>query len=362
MYISKIYARINESDIILESLCMKGVSHMTTIREIATKAGFSPATVSRLLNNDPTFSVSEVTRKKILTVARNLNYYQQNKQSGTQYEIAVIFSVQPRKELEDIYYTNLRESIMNAGKIANMVLKFYREVDDISPRTNGYIAIGYFNDSQIKQLSRLTSNGIFVDSNPNPRLFNSVQPNLEAMTQQAIELFRKKGIDKIGFVGGRYWNTKTNQLNEQIDDARKKYFESHMRELNIYDAEKVFIGDTFSVESGYQMGHQIFMNSNGKKELPQALLIASDALAVGVLQAFNEERVIVPDDVEIISINDIELAKYVAPPLTTFRINVNELGRVAINTLRDTILFPDHSKQMILLNCELIYRKSFTQP
>lgn len=329
---------------------------MTTIREIAAKSGFSPATVSRLLNNDPSFSVSEVTRKKILAVARNLNYYQQNKQPGDQYKIAVIFSVQPRKELEDVYYTDLRESIMEAGKLANMILNFYREIADIPFETDGYIAIGYFNDEQIKQLGRLSSNGIFVDSNPNPRLFNSVQPNLEAITQQAIDLFIKQGMKKIGFVGGQFWSSNYND--EKIEDARKKYFESHMRELQIYDASKIYIGDTFSVESGYQMGQKILAN-DGEKNMPEALLIASDPLAVGVLQAFSEARIIVPNDVAVISINDIELAKYVAPPLTTFRINVNELGRVAINTLRDTILFPDHSKRMILLNCELIYRKSF---
>lgn len=329
---------------------------MTTIREIAAKSGFSPATVSRLLNNDPSFSVSEVTRKKILAVARNLNYYQQNKQPGDQYKIAVIFSVQPRKELEDVYYTDLRESIMEAGKLANMILNFYREIADIPFETDGYIAIGYFNDEQIKQLGRLSSNGIFVDSNPNPRLFNSVQPNLEAITQQAIDLFIKQGMKKIGFVGGQFWSSNYND--EKMEDARKKYFESHMRELQIYDASKIYIGDTFSVESGYQMGQKILAN-DGEKNMPEALLIASDPLAVGVLQAFSEARIIVPNDVAVISINDIELAKYVAPPLTTFRINVNELGRVAINTLRDTILFPDHSKRMILLNCELIYRKSF---
>ncbi|WP_175279651.1 LacI family DNA-binding transcriptional regulator [Secundilactobacillus collinoides] len=49
---------------------------MATIREIAAKAGFSSATVSRILNDDATFSTSEVTRAKVLKIARELNYHQ----------------------------------------------------------------------------------------------------------------------------------------------------------------------------------------------------------------------------------------------------------------------------------------------
>ena len=48
--------------------------------------------------------------------------------------------------------------------------------------------------------------------------------------------------------------------------------------------------------------------------MPQAFLVASDPLAVGVLQAFNENKLTVPEDVSMISINDIDIAKYVSPP------------------------------------------------
>ena len=63
--------------------------------------------------------------------------------------------------------------------------------------------------------------------------------------------------------------------------------------------------------------------------MPQAFLVASDPLAVGVLQAFNENKLTVPEDVSMISINDIDIAKYVSPPLTTFRIDTEELDRFA---------------------------------
>ncbi len=134
-----------------------------------------------------------------------------------------------------------------------------------------------------------------------------------------------------------------------------------MRELGIFDERFVFIGQSFSVESGYQLGNQI-VHSLTSQPLPQGFLIGSDPLAVGVLQAFNENKITVPVDTTIISINDIDIAKYVSPPLTTFHIDVDELGRLAIDTLRDTLIFPDHSKRILLLNSKLIYRKSFLNP
>lgn len=88
-------------------------------------------------------------------------------------------------------------------------------------------------------------------------------------------------------------------------------------------------------------------------------MVASDPLAVGVLQAFNENRLTVPEDVSMISINDIDIAKYVSPPLTTFRIDTEELGKVAIETLRNLIVSPKKSKRMILLDADLVFRKSF---
>ena len=56
-------------------------------------------------------------------------------------------------------------------------------------------------------------------------------------------------------------------------------------------------------------------------DLPDAFIVASDALAIGVLQAFNEAGIRLPQDTAIISINNIEVSQYVSPPLTTYSID-----------------------------------------
>jgi len=156
---------------------------MATIREIADKAGYSPATVSRLLNNDPTFSVSDMARKKILKTAELLNYQKPNMAKGQTYHIGVIFAVQPQQELEDIYFSDLRKSIVTYGEKANFILTFYHTVSEIPVTVDGIIAVGHLQAGDIDQLRELSPNRIFVDSNPDPHAFNAVQPNLQAMTE-----------------------------------------------------------------------------------------------------------------------------------------------------------------------------------
>lgn len=330
---------------------------MPTIREIAAKAGYSPATVSRLLNNDPTFSISDTARKKILKTAQSLNYQQPNTTRGLAYRIAVIFSVQPKKELEDVYFSNLRQSIVEDGAKANFTLTFYHNLDAVPNDIDGLIAVGEFTPADLDHLAQLSPHQIFIDSNPDPHRFNSVQPNLQAMTERAVDLLSADGSVPVGFIGGGYWETTTpHQL-----DPRQKYFESRARELGCFDERAVFIGRDFSVASGYVLGQQVAA-SRDQQPLPAGFLIASDPLAVGVLQAFNENKITVPLDTTVISINDIDIARYVSPPLTTFHIDTNALAQQAIDTLKDVLIFNRQQRRTILMDGDLVYRKSFPEP
>jgi len=69
-------------------------------------------------------------------------------------------------------------------------------------------------------------------------------------------------------------------------------------------------------------------------------LIGSDSLAIGVLRAFNDKNIAVPDTTAFISINDIEIAKFSSPALTTFKINISDMIDEALNLLHQKILNP----------------------
>ena len=96
-----------------------------------------------------------------------------------------------------------------------------------------------------------------------------------------------------------------------------------------------------------------------KEELPEAIFVASDTIAVGVLQALNEHSITVPDRLELISVNDNDIAKFVSPPLTIFRIDVEEIAKTSIDMLVDQIVHPRSITKTVLLGLELVVRKSF---
>lgn len=329
---------------------------MVTIKEIAKKSGFSTSTVSRLLNNDTSLSISEKTREKILNTAISLGY--ERKYIKTIIEkIALLFWISEIEELEDVYFKEMRIHIEKYANDKNMKLVVIKKIDgieNIPQDINGFIAIGGFSDKEILKLNKITKNGVFIDSNPNPDLFDSVQPDTKLITKKAIDYFVASGHTNIGFIGGTYYNPNT-LLHEK--DIREVSFREYTSKLGLLNEKNIIIGEKFSVTTGYNLAKNAIENL--KDNLPSAFFIASDSIAIGVLQALNEHNILVPKTVSIISINNIDVSKYVSPPLTTFHIDIPELCKTAISLLSEQIIECRKINKTILINSELIVRKSF---
>lgn len=329
---------------------------MITIKEIAQQAGFSPSTVSRLLSNDPSLSVSPETKQKILSTALSLGY--ERKYIKTIIEkIALLFWITEVEELEDIYFRDMRlkiEKYANENNMELVTIKKESGINKIPKDINGFIAIGSFSEKEISKLLKITKNGVFIDSNPAPDYYDSVQPNTPLITQKAIDYFIKSGHRNIGFIGGTFHNPNTD-LEEK--DIREVAFRYYMQKLGYLNEDNIFIEPNFSVDSGYKSAKKAIENL--KDKLPTAFFVASDPIAIGVLQALNEYNIPVPSRVSVISINNIDVSKYVSPPLSTFNIDINELCKTAINLLSERIIEDRKLQKTIYLNCELVVRKSF---
>ena len=93
----------------------------------------------------------------------------------------------------------------------------------------------------------------------------------------------------------------------------------------------IFIGE-YTMESGYEL-----MKRALAAPLPEAFFIASDSMAIGALTALKEANISVPDDLAIVSFNDIEVAKYSSPPLTTVKVFTEEMGDTGVKMLLDRL-------------------------
>lgn len=329
---------------------------MVTIKEIAQQSGFSPSTVSRLLNNDTSLSISPETKNKIIKTALALGYDRKYIQTVIE-KVALLFWIADRKELEDIYFKEIRlniEKYANENNMELIIIKQQDGVDKVPKDINGFIAIGGFSEVEISKLESITPNGVFIDSNPAPDTYDSVQPNTARITQMAVDYFVKNCHTDIGFIGGMHPNPDTNLYEK---DIREISFRDYMQKLGLLNSKNIFSDKYFSVDSGYKLGKKAI--DELKEDLPTAFFVASDPIAIGVLQALNEHNISIPSRVSIISVNNIDVAKYVSPPLSTFHIDIDELCKTAISLLSERIIDKRSLQKTIYLNSNLVIRKSF---
>jgi LacI family transcriptional regulator len=324
---------------------------MATIKDIADKAGVSPATVSRVLNYDPDLSVGQETKQKIFEVAESLNYTKPKKKRREQFVIRLVQWYDTAEELEDLYYLSIRLGIEKKAEELNIQL-LKESLDQLSETTTaGTIALGKFDPKQIRLLEELEGTLLFVDTNDTIHGHDSIVVDFTQSIEQVLDHFIQEKHEKIGILSGIEY---TKRSNYEINDPRFSAFKERLTQLKLYQ-ENYHLQGAFTVEGGYQ-AMQEFLKQ--EKEYPTALFASSDALAIGAMRAIQEHGLKVPEDISIIGFNDVSVAKYVSPALSTVRVYTEWMGELAVLTLIDLIKEqPPVSKRSVLAT-ELILRQS----
>lgn len=332
---------------------------MATIKEIAQRTGFSQATVSRLLNGDPTLSVREGTRRKIIQASEDLGYSMQTKRIVVPHKVALLDNEESEEALRDSYYTDLRSALERNAEQQRMEMTVFHDLDDMiacSSKFDGFMAIGAdrISEKDLGRLHEAMPYGVFIDVNPAPNLFDSVQPDLQQTIHDAVAACAAKGMKRVGFIGGKGCLMNFYEVDEE---NRCTYFRRETRRFGIQSDGLVYSDGLFTVSNGRALGERFVHDHNGV--LPDAVIVAADVIAVGVLQAFNAVGVLVPRDISVISINNQTISQLTSPPLSTFSIDQNELARVATLASGDAISGKRTIRQHAYLSTSLVARDSF---
>jgi LacI family transcriptional regulator len=116
-----------------------------------------------------------------------------------------------------------------------------------------------------------------------------------------------------------------------------------------------FLQGDYSEESGYRAGKALLSAS----PRPDAVFAANDMMAIGCLSALNEAGVRVPGEIALAGFDDIPIARYMHPPLTTVRVQISELGHAALERLVAQMQAPDIPQAGVTtLDCEVVVRAS----
>ncbi|WP_413374967.1 LacI family DNA-binding transcriptional regulator [Alkalihalobacillus sp. 1P02AB] len=328
---------------------------MAKIKDIAEKSGFSISTVSRVLNNDSNLSVPDETREKIFEVAERLNYRKKTVRPRVK-NMAFLYWLTDKEELEDVYFKTMRLELEKMAQDFNVELTTYKiteGIERIPDSIEGFIAVGTFSNMELDYLKGITLNGVFIDSTPDPNHYDSVRPDLAQITSNTVDFLMAQGHTEIGFIGGTYHNPNTDS--DEMD-IRERTFRAYMKEKGLLNDDYIFWHRGFSVANGYNLMKKAVHQLGD--DLPSAFFIAADPIAVGCLQALNESGIAIPNRVSVISINNISVAKYVSPPLTTYHIDLREICKNAVELLVEQVLEKRKVVKTIYIGAELVIRKS----
>jgi len=162
----------------------------------------------------------------------------------------------------------------------------------------------------------------------------------------AFDYLYRLGHRKIAFVTG--------SLNETNAQDRFQGFKEAMIKHNLKINEKWIINGDFSEDTAFQQSEKLFKD----EEIPTAVFCSDDYMAIGVLKQIKRQGLSVPEDISLIGFDDIELASYIKPALTTIRQPMPQLGGLACNTLLKIIDKQQETPVHRFLEVELIKRES----
>ena len=333
---------------------------MATIKDIAKAAEVSISTVSRILNLDKTLNVSEDTRKRVLSIAEEMNYVTIKERKGklNSYTIGIVCSFTETKELNDPYFLSIRMAIEKKCLEENIGFKslyFSKILNDDTYNCkdlNGIIAIGIFEKNEILKLKEISPNIVFIDSSPEEWEFDSVVVDLKYGAKKSLEYLYSLGHKNIGYIGAKVIPHNSNEGLELINYRELTYIE-FMKDINNFKEEWIFKGN-FTPEDGYSLMKKALK----LKEFPSAFFIASDPMAIGAYKAVQEEGYNIPRDISIVGFDDIPTAQYLSPSLTTVKVYTDFMGETALNVLMERVRDERTLSKKVVLPVNLVIRDS----
>ena len=327
-----------------------------TIYDVAREANVSMATVSRVVNGNQ--NVKPATRKKVLDVIERLEYRPNAVARGLASKKTTTIGV----IIPDISNNLYAELVRGIEDIATMyqynIILANSDQNEEKELTLLDTMLGKQVDGIVMMTDKVTQNiQNSMDHAPVPIVLAgsvdeikevpSVNINYFEAVYEAIQLFIQNGHTKIAFVSGTHEYTVTqHKLN-----AYKKVLE---------DAG-VSVDERYIVEGdgNYDSGIAAFVKLNALgNDAPTAYFAGSDEIAIGVIHGAQDNGIMVPKDVEVMSFENSKLARMVRPQLTSIVLPLYDIGAVAMRLLTKLINKEQVTEQSVILPHRIEMRDS----
>lgn len=335
-----------------------------TLKEIAAEAGVSISTVSRIINSpDDSFARKEV-RDKVWSIVRKTGYIPNQsarnlkKGRGT-LSFASAISItcvlgRTRHLEENPFFAQVARAVeQQALDLGYAVQLSYSILDTeysvfgekaLQSPSEGAIILGRFDAGMRERLERCYKNLVFVGRSPMELAWDQVICDGYEATGIALTHLWAYGHRRIAFIG------------ETGAEVRYQAYLDFLKKQELEQEQKWIVSCPQNTADGGYQGAELLLRQAGP--LPTAVFCATDVIAIAALRRFQEAGVQVPDQLSIISLDNIELSGYVSPMLTTVEMPIVEMGNLAVQVLNSRIRKQHKLALKLYLPNRLIVRES----
>lgn len=336
---------------------------MVTIKDVAAKAGVNPSTVSRVLKDNR--SISQKTKEKVRKAMAELGYVPnvaaQMLASGLTYNVGLIFPplITPDR-LNEPFFMQILSTITSEAKINDFTVSIATgmTVEELEEqvklmyrqkRVDGFIIL--YSDPEDPVRKYLMENDVPFVIVGAPEGFENdityIDNDNQLMGKKAVEYLYQKGHREILFI--------TDDLKSEVSSERFFGYLRGMEKLNL-PSEKALLFDRRDPVVMENLIDKI------KSSKATALIVIADTISVRLSQFLSYYELKVPDDISIITFNNSAYSTLIHPYMTTFDINVANLGRTSFRRLVELIKSPDKAiTEKIIVPFSLIERESIRQ-
>lgn len=297
-----------------------------SLTDVASLAGVSHQTVSRVVNRRP--NVSEATRRKVNAAITELDYRPNAAArwlaTGRTHSIGILAGELAQYGPSSVLM-GIQDAARSAGYFLTVVaLKEYSEqaVDEalgdlLNHGVEGVIAITP-HVSALEAIGRVRGGIPMVTVGGGDHRGGDIALDQETAAVQAVEHLVGLGHRRIAHLAGPLsWV----DARRRLDGWRSALQAGGLAEGPVYQGD-------WSARSGYGIGRSLDLTGG-----PTAIFVGNDQMALGLLKALRERGCDVPRDISVIGFDDVPEAEYYEPSLTTLRQEFQELGRLCIDEL-----------------------------
>lgn len=335
---------------------MKQRSQAITIQDVAQLAGVSPATVSKVLNNAP--HVSSAARQRVLDAASKLQFRPNTiARSLRMKRTATIGMV--TDDLEGVFTTSMLRGVEEAATAEGFSVFLCNSFGDparerahlevlLDKQVDGIILLSGYRVRE-RAAPALPLGGlpvVYLYQYTHDLRVPCILPDDEGGGALGPRHLLAQGRRRIGLING--------PSHYEATHLRLLGYRSALEEVGLpFDASLVCSGKWYE-SSGYRLAHELM----ALPRPPDALVCASDSIAVGALDALHERGLRIPEDVAVVGFDNRHFSAFVRPPLTTVALPLVEMGRLAGSLLLAAIGDGAPEARLHRVPCSLVVRES----